>query len=179
MNKITLFLGSMLSAMAASTAAAQGADTSTASADALTRTVSGLDTGLFDAFNHCDTPGELQKHAAYLAKKLEFYHDKGGVTWTRAAYLANTEKNVCGHFRRELVPGSLEIFPIKDFGAIEQGWHKFCDLKTAQCFGEAQFLIAWRYLDGKWEATRIFSYGHRPITSASSETTSANRDGGS
>jgi hypothetical protein len=24
---------------------------------------------LFDAFNHCDTPGELQKHAGYLAKE--------------------------------------------------------------------------------------------------------------
>lgn len=163
MNKITLFFGCMLAAIAASAAATPGADTSAASADPLTSTVTALDTGLFDAFNHCDTPGELQKHADYLAKGLEFYHDKGGVTWTRAAYLANTKKNVCGHFRRELVPGSLEIFPIKDFGAIEQGWHKFCDLKTGRCFGEAQFLIVWRHLAGKWEATRIFSYGHREI----------------
>ena len=165
MNEIALFFGIMLAVTAASAQAAPGADKSSASADALTKTVSGLDTELFDAFNHCDTPGELQKHAGYLAKRLEFYHDKGGVTWTRAAYLANTQKNVCGHFRRQLVPGSLEIFPIKDFGAIEQGWHKFCDLKTGQCFGEAKFLIVWRQQAGRWEATRIFSYGHRPIVS--------------
>lgn len=171
MDKITLFFGIMLAAMAASAAAAPGMDKSAASADALAKTVSRLDSELFDAFNHCDAPGELQKHSGYLAKDLEFYHDKGGVTWTRAAYLANTKKNVCGHFRRELVPGSLEIFPIKDFGAIEQGWHKFCDLKTDQCFGEAEFLIVWRHLEGKWEATRIFSYGHRPVASG--------RDGGS
>jgi hypothetical protein len=164
-NRIAIFFGILLAAMAASAEVAPGADEGASAEVALTRTVTRLDAGLFDAFNHCDAPGELQKHAGYLAEGLEFYHDKGGVTWTRAAYLANTEKNVCGHFRRELVPGSLEIFPIKDFGAIEQGWHKFCDLRTGQCFGEAQFLIVWRHLAGQWEATRIFSYGHRPIVS--------------
>lgn len=165
MNGIAPFFGILLAAIAVSAAAASGADSAASEEVALTRTVTRLDAGLFDAFNHCDTPGELQKHAGYLANDLEFYHDKGGVTWTRAAYLANTEKNVCGHFRRELVTGSLEVFPIKDFGAIEQGWHKFCDLKTGQCFGEAKFLIVWRQQAGKWEATRIFSYGHRPIVS--------------
>jgi hypothetical protein len=122
-NRIALFFGILLAAMAASAEAAHGVDKDASAEVALARTVTRLDAELFDAFNHCDAPGELQKHAGYLAKGLEFYHDKGGVTWTRAAYLANTEKNVCGHFRRELVPGSLEIFPIKDFGAIEQGWH--------------------------------------------------------
>lgn len=165
MNKVLVFLVLTLAAMAASAEGVSGADKSANPTDALTKTVSGLDTELFDAFNHCDVPGELQKHSSYLAKDLEFYHDKGGVTWTRAAYLANTEKNVCGHFRRELVPGSLQVFPIKDFGAIEQGRHKFCDLKTGHCFGEAQFLVVWRHLAGKWEATRILSYGHRPIAS--------------
>jgi hypothetical protein len=155
----------MLAALAASAAAAPGADKTAASTDPMTRTVTSLDTALFDAFNHCDAPGELQKHAGYLAKDLEFYHDKGGVTWTRAAYLANTKKNVCGHFRRELFPGSVEVFPIKDFGAIEQGRHKFCDLKTGQCFGEARFVIVWRHLAGHWAATRILSYGHSPIAS--------------
>lgn len=165
MSKVVIFFSAMLAAMAASAEAAPGADKSGAAADALTKTISRLDTELFDAFNHCDAPGELRKHAGYLARDLEFYHDKGGVTWTRAAYLANTKKNVCGHFRRELIPGSLEVFPIKDFGAIEQGRHKFCDVKTNQCFGEAQFVVVWRHLDGKWEATRILSYGHRPIAS--------------
>ncbi len=169
MNKVALCIGIMLGAIAATAQAAAAADQHSPSADALSKTVSRLDTELFDAFNHCDAPGELQKHAGYLARGLEFYHDEGGVTWTRAAYLANTEKNVCGHFRRELVPGSLRIFPIRDFGAIEQGWHKFCDLKTDQCFGEARFLIVWRHLAGKWEATRILSYGHRPITPGSGE----------
>lgn len=160
LNKALLLLGVGLAAAGSSAPSAAGEPSSP---DALESTVSALDTALFDSFNHCDRAGELQKHASYLAKNLEFYHDNGGVTWTRAAYLANTEKNVCGHFRRVLVPGSLQIFPIKDFGAIEQGWHRFCDLTGGPCFGEAQFLIVWHHLDDHWEATRILSYGHRPI----------------
>jgi len=105
----------------------------------------------------------LQKHASYLAPNLEFYHDKGGVTWSRRDYIANVKKNVCGQFRRVLIPGSLQIFPVKDFGAIEQGRQEFCWLKSGKCFGEAQFLILWQHFDNRWVVTRVFSYGHRPI----------------
>lgn len=130
-------------------------------------TVSRLDAGLFGSFNHCSSATELQKHAGYLAPNLEFYHDKGGVTWSRADYLAKTEKNVCGVFRRELVAGTLAIFPVKDYGAIEQGRHRFCYIKSGECFGEARFLILWHRLPGKWEATRIFSYGHHQVEAGS------------
>ncbi|MGH8283167.1 MAG: nuclear transport factor 2 family protein [Gammaproteobacteria bacterium] len=139
---------------------------------ALFATVSKLDSGLFDSFNHCSSPKELQKHASYLAPNLEFYHDTGGVTWSRSAYLAKTKKNVCGVFRRELIAGSLEIFPIKGYGAIEQGKHQFCYIKSGECFGVAQFLILWHHLSDKWEATRIFSYGHHPMESGSSKNSS-------
>lgn len=61
MNKIAIVFGLMFAALAASAAPASGAYKSAASADALTRTVTSLDTALFDAFNHCDAPGELQK----------------------------------------------------------------------------------------------------------------------
>ncbi|RAP58590.1 DUF4440 domain-containing protein [Oleiagrimonas sp. MCCC 1A03011] len=134
-----------------------------AAKQSLYATVSKLDAGLFDAFNHCSSPAQLKKHASYLAPNLEFYHDKGGVTWTRQAYMANTEKNVCGHYRRVLIPGTLEVFPIKNYGAIEQGRHKFCEIKSDKCFGEAQFLIVWHQTSDKWVATRILSYGHEPI----------------
>ena len=38
---------------------------------------------VFDAFNRCDRPGQLDRHAAYFDPSVEFYHDTGGVTWTR------------------------------------------------------------------------------------------------
>jgi len=131
-------------------------------ADALFKAVSALDAAAFDSFNKCDAPDQLQKHASYFAPYVEFYHDTGGVTWTREEMLANTAKFVCGKFRRELVPGTLSVFPIKDFGAIAQGVHRFCSFKAGDCEGLADFLIVWRNQGGKWEVTRVLSYGHRP-----------------
>lgn len=77
-----------------------------------------LDTHLFDAFNRCEQPGQLERHAGFFAEGVEFYHDQGGLTWSRAEMIANTQKHVCGKFRRELVPGSLRVYPLKDFGAL-------------------------------------------------------------
>lgn len=130
-------------------------------ADPLYDTISALDTAVFDAFNTCDKPGQLQKHADYFDADIEFYHDNGGVTWSRKDMLANTEKYVCGHFRRELIPGSLKVFPIKDFGAIAQGSHRFCQFDSGSCDGIADFVIVWRLKDGVWQITRVLSYGHR------------------
>ena len=132
------------------------------SSTALFKTISALDTAVFDYFNRCSAPDQLQKHAGYFASDVEFYHDTGGVTSTRQAMLANTEKFVCGNFRRELLSGSLRVFPIKDFGAIAQGVHRFCQFKTDECEGLADFVIVWRNQGGKWEITRVLSYGHRP-----------------
>jgi hypothetical protein len=129
--------------------------------DALFETISELDTAAFDAFNTCSSSDQLQKHASYFAPDVEFYHDNGGVTWTRDTMLANTQKYVCGKFRRELIPGSLKVFPIKDFGAIAQGTHQFCQFDTGKCDGLADFVIVWRDKDNKWEMTRVLSYGHR------------------
>jgi hypothetical protein len=128
----------------------------------LYETVLALDKATFAAFNSCATPGQLQKHAEFFAEGVEFYHDKGGVTWTRAEMLANTEKYVCGNFSRELVQGSFRVYPIKDFGAIAQGAHKFCQFKSGACEGAAEFLIVWRQQGNKWSITRVLSYGHRP-----------------
>ena len=129
--------------------------------DPLFERVSALDSAAFAALNSCDQPGQLQKHASYFSETVEFYHDNGGVTWNRKDMLANTEKYVCGNFRRELVPGSLRVYPIKDFGAIETGVHKFCQFKSGICEGEADFLIVWHQDGAQWLITRVMSYGHR------------------
>lgn len=130
--------------------------------DALFARVAALDNAMFDAFNHCGDPEQLQRHAAYFAPDVEFYHDTGGVTWTRDEMIAKTEKNACGHYRRELVPGTLEVFPIKDFGALAKGTHRFCQIDTGKCEGQADFVLLWREKGGQWQITRVFSFGHRP-----------------
>jgi hypothetical protein len=129
--------------------------------EALTAAILRLDTEAFSAFNQCAAPGQLEKHASYFAPDVEFYHDNGGVTWSREAMIKNTKAYVCGNFSRELIAGSARVYPIKDFGAIETGTHRFCQFASGKCEGLADFTIVWRLQDQQWKITRVLSYGHR------------------
>ena len=105
---------------------------------------------------------QLARHAGYFDPHVEFYHDTGGVTWTREAMLANTRQYACGKFTRERVPGTLVVHPVRGFGAIAQGQHRFCQAGSGACEGLADFTIVWqRQQDGQWRITRVLSYGHR------------------
>ncbi len=130
----------------------------------LAATIAALDTAAFAAFNDCAAPGKLEKYASYFAPDVEFYHDLGGVTWNRDTMIAQTQANVCGKFQRELVPGTLKVWPIKNFGALARGEHRFCHFKpdgtTHPCEGRAEFTILWRQQGDAWTITRAFSYGH-------------------
>jgi hypothetical protein len=42
----------------------------------LDKTISALDTALFDSYNRCD----LKKFESFFVDDVEFYHDQGGVT---------------------------------------------------------------------------------------------------
>lgn len=125
----------------------------------LYRTVAGLDARLFDAYNRCD----LDAFRALLADDLEFYHDQGGLMLGAEAVTEATRKHICGKVRRELVPGTLEVDKIEGYGAIELGSHRFCDLEGAHCMGIARFVQVWKRDGDAWKATRIISFGHRPL----------------
>lgn len=165
MKKVIALFAVLITAtalIASAAPAAKGKGITQPAVDLLFETISALDTAVFAAFNSCSAPEQLKKHASYFAPDVEFYHDNGGVTWSRQEMLASTEKNVCGNFRRELVPGTLKVYPIKDFGAIEQGSHRFCQFASGKCEGIADFLIIWSNQNGNWQITRALSYGHRP-----------------
>ena len=147
-------------------AAAFAASAGTPQTLSLHDAIAAEDLAVFDSFNHCAEPAQLQAHADHFAPDVEFYHDTGGVTWTRDAMIANTAKHVCGHYTRELVAGSMRVYPLKEFGAISQGVHRFCQIDTGKCEGEADFTIVWRQHDGHWQVTRVLSYGHRPNPTA-------------
>jgi hypothetical protein len=151
-------LGSCFALFASS--ACISADSAPAAADPLYQKILALDTAMFDAFNTCTDPAQLEKHASFLAKELETYHDNGGASWSRDAYMKAVRDNVCGKFHRELVPESFRVWPIKDYGAISQGTHRFCHTATT-CEGVGQFTMIWREKDGRWQVTRVLSYDHR------------------
>ena len=162
MHKLTTRIAMVMAAMSLAVAAAFAADTPSAQpVDPLFNTVAALDAAVFDAFNKCSAPEQLKIHASYFAPDVEFYHDRDGVTWTRQDMLEKTAKNACGNYRRELVPGTLKVYPINGYGAIEMGVHRFCQVKSGACEGLADFVIVWTNQGDEWKITRVLSYGHR------------------
>ncbi len=126
--------------------------------DALFQTVAPLDTALFDAYNRCD----LDKLSSMLADDLEFYHDKAGLSVGKQKFLGDIQKYICGKVRRDLVPGTLEVYPIKDYGAVELGTHRFHHpgQEDTEQVGEAKFVTLWQNQAGVWKVTRAISYDH-------------------
>ena len=120
-----------------------------------------LDSAFFNAFN----TRSLEKLEPLLSENLEFYHDLGGVT--------NYSQNIDAFrktfesdrmVRRELVKSTLEVYPIKDYGAVETGIHRFYATEKGQAerlSSEAKFVHLWQQKDGQWKISRIISYGHQ------------------
>jgi ketosteroid isomerase-like protein len=132
------------------------------SPDSLFKTIQSLDAKLFDAYNHCD----LEKLGAFLADDLEFYHDKTGLSRGRQALVDGVKNNICGKVSRELVPGTLEVYPIANYGAVEIGIHRFHHPghETTESVGEAKFIHLWQNKDGAWKITRVISFDHQSLT---------------
>lgn len=130
--------------------------------DSLTGEIRALDTKVFNAYNRCD----LETFAASFDPKVAFYHDTGGATFDRDTVVANTRKYICGKVKRELIATTFHVYPIRDYGAIEEGEHRFCELATGRCEGIAKFVIVWTKTGDAWSITNVMSYGHRPATRA-------------
>jgi hypothetical protein len=123
----------------------------------LFRTIRNLDAELFDAYNRCD----LQKFGSFFPEHLEFYHDQGGLVATsREQLVAAVKQNICGKVHRELVKGTLQVYPMKGYGAVELGTHRFSHPGIDTDEGDAKFVHLWKYENGKWLVTRVISYDH-------------------
>ena len=120
-----------------------------------------MDSVMFDAFNARD----LNKLMSTFDSSLEFYHDQGGVTnfeQNKINFLAAFERNKTTGLRRDIVPGSMEVYPVKDYGAIETGLHRFCHEENGkQDCGTFKFLHIWQKKNGQWKVTRVVSYDHK------------------
>lgn len=126
----------------------------------LTRKIAYMDSVLFYAFNTCDV--NISK--SLFTEDLEFYHDAGGLTnYTQNVKAIVQRCNGETKVRRELVKGSLEVFPIKDFGAIQIGSHRFYYTGKGQeekLEGTFKFVHIWKNINGDWKISRVISYDH-------------------
>ena len=116
---------------------------------------------MFDAYNRCD----LVRLGSFFTEDLEFYHDQTGLARGRQSFIDAVRKNICGKVRRDLVRSSLEVFPLKGYGAVETGGHMFCDPRVhrvcdEETSGIAKFVILWQLKDGTWSIPRVISYNH-------------------
>jgi len=119
--------------------------------------MSRLDAQMFDAFNSC----RLDEFASMFDEGVEFYHDQSGVTVGTAKVVEQVKENICGKARRELVPGSLTVYPMHGFGALLVGRHRFYQsARGSEPTGVAQFIHLVRKTGGGWKVTRVISFDH-------------------
>lgn len=116
-----------------------------------------MDRKLFDAaFVKCDQ----DTFSSLFTDDAEFYHDRTGASYRQEVKTLRSCPRENG-VARTLVPGSLEVYPIKDFGAVQIGRHTFT--RTGEPGAEiAKFVHLWRYGEGRWRLSRVMSFDHRP-----------------
>lgn len=120
----------------------------------LYETIVSLDKKLFDAYNSCD----MDTQTALYSEDLEFFHDEGGLSTSKENLLIALKNNICDKTTRTLIEGSIEVYPIKDYGAVEIGYHTFNDKKTPENKSKAsRFVMVWKKTDENWTVTRVLS----------------------
>ncbi|MBI3718709.1 MAG: nuclear transport factor 2 family protein [Sphingobacteriales bacterium] len=114
-----------------------------------------LDSIFFDAYNKCN----LARIDSLVSENLEFYHDRGGLTTSKKEILEALQKNICGKVTRELLPGSIEVYEIPGYGAVEMGYHGFHNNQEKETGPThfAKFVEIWKLENGKWKMTRVIS----------------------
>jgi hypothetical protein len=133
----------------------------------LYKTIKTCDSLLFNiGFNTCD----ISQFENLVSGKFEFYHDKSGITKTKAEFITSIKDGLCKmDYKpiRELVAGSMEVFPLEnngvEYGAIQTGKHRFYALDkdgATHLTSIARFTHVWLIENGKWKFSRGLSYDH-------------------
>ena len=109
-----------------------------------------LDAVLSEAFNKHD----VNKLKSLFADDLEFYQDNEGlVRYEQTVRDFESMFAQGNNMTRELVGNTLEVYPVKDYGAIEIGAHRFCHVENGknEC-GTFRFVHIWqkRMANGKY-----------------------------
>jgi hypothetical protein len=130
------------------------------------------DSLLFNAaFNTCDT-GVLED---LFTEDFEFYHDKGGATTGREAFLQPLKEQCKARdvsapqpAKRILLEDSLKVYPLYSegvlYGAIQEGVHRFEFLNDRQEYQKgdiAKFTHLWIKVGNDWKVKRELSFDHQ------------------
>jgi hypothetical protein len=122
------------------------------------------DSLFWEAYNACD----VEKMAGLFTDDLEFYHDKGGPTFTLAKFKESLKTGLCGkadwRLRREAIAGTVKVFPLNNYGGLISGEHVFYinDGKKEVLDGYGKFTQLWKFENNQWKMSRVLSYDHGP-----------------
>ncbi len=117
-----------------------------------------MDSLLFNAFNN----HQLTVLENIFAKNVEFYHDRDGlkdydatINGFKRIFIATPD------LHRDLIPGTLKVYPLPEYGAIETGEHRFSLTQNGQKITAVyKFTNIWQNNNGQWKITRAISVGH-------------------
>ena len=127
---------------------------------ALYEALARMDSLLFDAsFVSCDP--EIAN--SIFADDVEFYHDQTGFQSSEQAR-ENTRRltDSCPAkqgITRTVVEGSLRVYPIRDYGAVQTGLHRF-DERSVSTSTVARFVHLWHRQGEGWRLARVLSFDH-------------------
>ena len=125
----------------------------------LYNTIIKQDSILFEAFNARD----ITALKSYFTDKLEVYQDNTG--------LRNYDETIqafTGLFKmdyvltRKPIIETIEVYPIKNYGAIETGRHRFCHTENGklEC-ATFKFVHIWENKNGQWKISKIITCDHK------------------
>ena len=130
----------------------------------LQETILSHDKKFWEAYNQCD----LESFGQFIAEDFEFYHDKGGLTKGGTKMMSLVKQNLCDpsnpRVRREVVQGSVKVYPLNNYGAIISGEHQFYVTSSGQeerLTEIAKFTHVWHKKDNSWQMTRVLSFDHQ------------------
>lgn len=131
------------------------------------KTILKLDSLFWASYNSCD----LEKFPEFLTEDLEFYHDKGGLTRSSEKLVEQVKQGLCGNknvrLRREAIEESVQVFPLKKYGALISGEHRFYlneKGKAEKLIEKARFTHVWQLKNNQWKMSRVLSYDHQEVS---------------
>jgi ketosteroid isomerase-like protein len=116
----------------------------------LTSLITQMDKKMFDAFNAHD----VNLVMSMFTEDVEFYHDKDGLTnHQQTGEGFATMFGNAPDIKRTLISVTLHVYPIRDFGAIELGTHRFCHKENGKddC-GNFPFVMIWKKVGESWKS---------------------------
>lgn len=117
-----------------------------------------MDSIMFAAYNSQN----IETFKKLFTDDLEWFQDNDGlITYKKVFDNFETMFKREHKLIRELVKGSLEVHPIKNYGAIEIGTHQFKHFENGkEEVGTFKFLMIWQMKDDGWKISRVISYDH-------------------